>query len=163
MAAFQGFVDAHAAHALAAAHGAPGPFSEAVQTACIEAAKRAVQQFAPRARAGDGGSAEAHGAVARACLLAALAAVYVVVNLVVVRRTTAGQRAVEQHHQDVFGRVGDVIGNVVVVQSYARLAAEARARDAEAEASSVRLEIERLPRSMSASVAPNSTPMGCPR
>ncbi|MFO1073244.1 MAG: glucan ABC transporter ATP-binding protein/ permease [Geminicoccaceae bacterium] len=60
-----------------------------------------------------------------AALLAALAAVYVVVNLVVVRRTTAGQRAVEQHHQDVFGRVGDVIGNVVVVQSYARLAAEA--------------------------------------
>ena len=30
----------NSAHALAAAHGAPGPFSEAVQTACIEAAKR---------------------------------------------------------------------------------------------------------------------------
>ena len=58
-------------------------------------------------------------------LLAVLAAVYVVINLVVVRRTTDGQRAVEQHHQDVFGRVGDVIGNVAVVQSYARLAAEA--------------------------------------
>ena len=57
-------------------------------------------------------------------LLAALAAVYVVVNLVVVRRTQAGQTAVERHHQDVFGRVGDVIGNVGVVQSYARLAAE---------------------------------------
>ena len=57
-------------------------------------------------------------------LLAALAVVYVVVNLVVVRRTQAGQMAVERHHQDVFGRVGDVIGNVTVVQSYARLAAE---------------------------------------
>ena len=60
-------------------------------------------------------------------LLAALAVVYVVVNLVVVRRTQAGQMAVERHHQDVFGRVGDVIGNVTVVQSYARLAAEAAA------------------------------------
>ena len=59
-----------------------------------------------------------------ALLLAALAAVYVTINLVVVRRTQAGQMAVERHHQDVFGRVGDVIGNVTVVQSYARLAAE---------------------------------------
>jgi glucan exporter ATP-binding protein len=58
-------------------------------------------------------------------LLAALAVIYVCVNLVVVRRTQAGQTAVERHHQDVFGRVGDVIGNVTVVQSYARLAAEA--------------------------------------
>ncbi len=57
-------------------------------------------------------------------LLAALAVVYVAVNVVVVRRTQAGQVAVERHHQDVFGRVGDVIGNVTVVQSYARLAAE---------------------------------------
>ena len=60
-------------------------------------------------------------------LLAALAVVYVTVNLVVVRRTHAGQIAVERYHQDVFGRVGDVIGNVTVVQSYARLAAEASA------------------------------------
>jgi ATP-binding cassette subfamily B protein len=60
-------------------------------------------------------------------VLAALAAVYVGVNLLVVRRTQAGQRLVERHHQDVFGRVGDVISNVTVVQSYARLAAEASA------------------------------------
>lgn len=60
-----------------------------------------------------------------AALLAGLALVYVAINLVVVRRTQAGQQAVERHHQDVFGRVGDVIGNVTVVQSYARLAAEA--------------------------------------
>ena len=58
-------------------------------------------------------------------LLGALAAIYVVVNLIVVRRTQSGQQAVERHHQDVFGRVGDVIGNVTVVQSYARLAQEA--------------------------------------
>ncbi len=57
-------------------------------------------------------------------LLALLAAIYIAVNLLVVRRTQAGQMAVERHHQDVFGRVGDVIGNVTVVQSYARLAAE---------------------------------------
>lgn len=60
-----------------------------------------------------------------AALLAALAAVYIAINLLVVRRTQAGQQAVERHHQDVFGRVGDVIGNVTVVQSYARLQAEA--------------------------------------
>ncbi|MFL5337603.1 MAG: glucan ABC transporter ATP-binding protein/ permease [Geminicoccaceae bacterium] len=58
-------------------------------------------------------------------LLAVLAVVYVCVNYVVVRRTQAGQVAVERHHQDVFGRVGDVIGNVTVVQSYARFATEA--------------------------------------
>ena len=31
----------------------------------------------------------------------------------------------ERHHIAVSGRVGDVVSNVVVVQSYARLAAEA--------------------------------------
>jgi ATP-binding cassette subfamily B protein len=62
-----------------------------------------------------------------AALLALLAALYVGVSLFVVRRTQAGQRAVERHHQDVFGHVGDVIGNVTVVQSYARPAAEASA------------------------------------
>ena len=60
-------------------------------------------------------------------VLAVLAAAYVGVSLFVVRRTQAGQRAVERHHQDVFGHVGDVIGNVTVVQSYGRPAAEASA------------------------------------
>jgi ATP-binding cassette, subfamily B, beta-glucan exporter len=50
-----------------------------------------------------------------------LAVVYCVVNLLVIRRTESGQSNVERYHQDVFGRVGDVIGNVSVVQSYARL------------------------------------------
>jgi ATP-binding cassette, subfamily B, beta-glucan exporter len=59
-----------------------------------------------------------------AALLGALAVVYVVVNLAIVRRTEAGQAVVERHHQDVFSRVGDVIGNVTVVQSYARLTSE---------------------------------------
>jgi glucan exporter ATP-binding protein len=54
-------------------------------------------------------------------ILIVLAVVYTVVNLVVIRRTESGQSNVERYHQDVFGRVGDVIGNVSVVQSYARL------------------------------------------
>ncbi len=54
-------------------------------------------------------------------ILVVLATVYSAVNLLVVRRTESGQSNVERYHQDVFGRVGDVIGNVSVVQSYARL------------------------------------------
>ena len=54
-------------------------------------------------------------------ILVLLAVVYCVVNLAVIRRTESGQSTVERYHQDVFGRVGDVIGNVSVVQSYARL------------------------------------------
>ena len=37
------------------------------------------------------------------------------------------QAAVEQYHNNVYGRVGDVLGNVTVVQSYARLGAEMQA------------------------------------
>jgi ATP-binding cassette, subfamily B, beta-glucan exporter len=54
-------------------------------------------------------------------ILLVLALVYTAVNLLVIRRTESGQSNVERYHQDVFGRVGDVIGNVSVVQSYARL------------------------------------------
>jgi ATP-binding cassette, subfamily B, beta-glucan exporter len=54
-------------------------------------------------------------------ILLVLAIVYTGVNLLVIRRTERGQSNVERYHQDVFGRVGDVIGNVSVVQSYARL------------------------------------------
>src|SRR5262249_43506932 len=35
--------------------------------------------------------------------------------------------AVERYHNNVYGRVGDVLGNVTVVQSYARFASEAEA------------------------------------
>ncbi|MGE0626832.1 MAG: glucan ABC transporter ATP-binding protein/ permease [Hyphomicrobiaceae bacterium] len=62
-----------------------------------------------------------------AVLLAILAAVYAVLNALVVYRTSGGQDAVETYHIKVAGQVGDVIGNVTVVQSYARLAAEAKA------------------------------------
>ncbi len=57
-------------------------------------------------------------------ILAVLAAVYMVANILVIRRTTSGQAAIERYHYDVYGRVGDVIGNVTVVQSYARFSAE---------------------------------------
>ncbi len=59
-----------------------------------------------------------------AALLAALAILYFLANTVIISRTHGGQESVEQHHQDVFGRVGDVIGNVTVVQSYTRFLAE---------------------------------------
>ena len=62
-----------------------------------------------------------------AALLGLLAVVYAVLNALVVFRTSDGQAAVERYHINVAGRVGDVIGNVTVVQSYARLATEANA------------------------------------
>ncbi len=60
-----------------------------------------------------------------AVLLTVLAIIYAAINVVTVNRTADGQAAVERHHIEVSGRVGDVLGNVTVVQSYARLQAEA--------------------------------------
>ena len=62
-----------------------------------------------------------------ALLLVLLAVVYVVLNVLVVRRTSEGQKRVETQHIKVSGRVGDVISNVPIVQSYARLSEEANA------------------------------------
>jgi ATP-binding cassette subfamily B protein len=62
-----------------------------------------------------------------AALLAALAVLYILANTIIVKRTEGGQANVEQYHQHVFGRVGDVIGNVTVVQSYSRLIDETSA------------------------------------
>jgi len=62
-----------------------------------------------------------------ALILMLLAVLYLIFNLIVVRRTSDGQATVEQYHNNVYGRVGDVLGNVTVVQSYARLAAEMQA------------------------------------
>src|SRR5215475_12963933 len=62
-----------------------------------------------------------------ALILAALAVVYVCANVYVARRTSKDQAAVEQYHNNVYGRVGDVLGNVTVVQSYARFASEMQA------------------------------------
>src|SRR5439155_19725120 len=62
-----------------------------------------------------------------ALILAALAVTYVLANVYVARRTSTDQAAVERYHNNVYGRVGDVLGNVTVVQSYARFASEAQA------------------------------------
>jgi ATP-binding cassette subfamily B protein len=62
-----------------------------------------------------------------AAILAALALVYVLANVLVAEKTSTGQAAVEQYHNNVYGRVGDVLGNVTVVQSYARFSSEMQA------------------------------------
>jgi len=62
-----------------------------------------------------------------ATILVVLAVVYVALNTIVVNKTSTGQAAVEQYHNSVYGRVGDVLGNVTVVQSYTRLGAEMQA------------------------------------
>lgn len=69
-----------------------------------------------------------------AAVLFVLALVYAVVNVAVVSRTEGRQAAVEQYNQALSSRVGDVIGNVGVVQAFARLESEAIAlRDISAE------------------------------
>ena len=62
-----------------------------------------------------------------AMILGVLAVVYVLANVVVAQKTSTGQTAVEQYHNNVYGRVGDVLGNVTVVQSYARFTSEVQA------------------------------------
>jgi ATP-binding cassette subfamily B protein len=62
-----------------------------------------------------------------ALILVALAVIYVAANVFVAQKTTTGQAAVEQYHNNVYGRVGDVLGNVTVVQSYARFSSEMQA------------------------------------
>lgn len=62
-----------------------------------------------------------------AAILALLALAYVGLNSLVMRKTSAGQAAIESYNSRVYGRVGDVIGNVTVVQSFARLKAESDA------------------------------------
>ncbi|MBX9588640.1 MAG: glucan ABC transporter ATP-binding protein/ permease [Hyphomonadaceae bacterium] len=62
-----------------------------------------------------------------ATILAVLAVIYVLANVLVAQRTSTGQAAVEQYHNNVYGRVGDVLGNVTVVQSYARFNSEVQA------------------------------------
>lgn len=62
-----------------------------------------------------------------ASILGGLAVVYVILNTLVVTKTSSGQADVEKYHSNVFGRVGDVLGNVTVVQSFTRLGAEMQA------------------------------------
>ncbi|WP_420342985.1 glucan ABC transporter ATP-binding protein/ permease [Paenirhodobacter sp.] len=59
-----------------------------------------------------------------ASVLLALGAAYLAANILVVHKTDRGQRAVEQVSNALFSRVGDVLGNVTVVQSFGRFAME---------------------------------------
>jgi glucan exporter ATP-binding protein len=65
--------------------------------------------------------------VRMAAILALLAVAYVVMNAVVMKKTMQGQTSVERYNAAVASRVGDVIGNVTVVQSFVRFKAEADA------------------------------------
>lgn len=56
-----------------------------------------------------------------AAILGILAMVYTLVNIIVVRKSQSGQAAVESHNSGVFGQVGDVIGNITVVQGFERV------------------------------------------
>jgi glucan exporter ATP-binding protein len=62
-----------------------------------------------------------------AAVLVVLGAVYLAANILAFRRTIGQQSQVERYHRDLTGRVGDVLGNVMVVQSFTRLEAEASA------------------------------------
>ncbi len=62
-----------------------------------------------------------------ALILALLAVTYTALNTIVINKTSAGQAAIEKYHTEVYGRVGDVIGNVTIVQSFARAQAEVAA------------------------------------
>jgi ABC-type multidrug transport system fused ATPase/permease subunit len=65
--------------------------------------------------------------VRMAGILALTAVAYVAMNAWVMRKTKTWQANVEAYNSAVYGRVGDVIGNVTVVQSFARIRAEADA------------------------------------
>jgi ATP-binding cassette subfamily B protein len=60
-------------------------------------------------------------------VLVALVAVFVGVTMFVIRRTQEGQRRAEMAHSQLAGRAQDALGNVVAVQSFGRLRAEAEA------------------------------------
>lgn len=58
-------------------------------------------------------------------LLIALTFLLAILVSVVIRRTERSQRAVATYHADVAARAGDVLGNVMLVQSFVRARAEA--------------------------------------
>jgi ATP-binding cassette subfamily B protein len=62
-----------------------------------------------------------------AALLFGLGAIYLAANMFVFKRTIDQQGEVERYHRELAGRVGDVLGNVTVVQSYVRFEAESKA------------------------------------
>lgn len=59
-----------------------------------------------------------------ALILAATAVTYTVLNVFVMHKTADGQAAADKQDYAVSGRIGDVISNVAIVQSYARASAE---------------------------------------
>ncbi len=59
-----------------------------------------------------------------ASLLFVLAAIYTVANTFIISRTHARQAEVETHHQEIAGRLTDVVSNVSIVQSYVRFQEE---------------------------------------
>ncbi|WP_298722139.1 glucan ABC transporter ATP-binding protein/ permease [uncultured Ferrovibrio sp.] len=59
-------------------------------------------------------------------LLIALIIVFALVSAFVVHRTEGAQRQVEDYHSELAARAGDALGNVVLVQSFVRLALEVR-------------------------------------
>ncbi len=60
-------------------------------------------------------------------MLFVLASIYTAANFLIVHRTHDLQEKVTTYHQNMFARIGDVIGNVTVVQSYSRLVNEIQA------------------------------------
>ena len=61
-----------------------------------------------------------------AITLVVLVVVFVTLTLVVVRKTEAGQRRAEHYQGQLAGTAQDALANVMVVQSFTRLAAESR-------------------------------------
>lgn len=59
-----------------------------------------------------------------AMLLIALCAVFAVLTALILRKTGDMQSAVEQYYSDLAERASDTLGNVALVQSYARIEAE---------------------------------------
>jgi ATP-binding cassette subfamily B protein len=59
-----------------------------------------------------------------ALLMIGLMASFAIFNTVAIRRTSAEQGEVEQLHQEISERAGDVLGNILVVQSFTRVSAE---------------------------------------
>jgi len=62
-----------------------------------------------------------------ALLMIGLMVTFAVSNTIAMRRTLKRQGEVEELHHEITERAGDVFGNVLVVQSYARLSAEVAA------------------------------------
>ena len=61
-----------------------------------------------------------------ALLMMVLMGTFTLFNTIVVRRTGQAQRSVEQLNQEISERAGDLFGNVMVVQSFARVLSRGR-------------------------------------